>query len=381
MRLRSVFVAALLVTSALAGGVTAVPANAQPAAAHAGHAAVVHSATAASPGGTTPQATEPQATDADPDACGFPVELTDATGTTVTLDERPERIVTVNPSSAQTLWEIGARDRVVGVTQFAAYLDGADEKTDVSAEGLGVSVERVVNADPDLVLAPNASADQVADLREQGLTVYHFSAATNVDDIAEKTTTTGRLVGDCEAAAATNEEMAAAVADAEARTADIERPTALYPLGDGFVAGGDTFITEIMRVGGVDNVAADEEDGYPQLSNEVILQTDPDLIIVTDPDAPILDEEPYASTTAGVKGNYVVLERNYLNQPAPRSVIETTTTLSTAIADRGAQTESGDNASGTDAADGDETGAAAPGFGVVAAVLATLAVAVRARRR
>jgi len=392
MRLTSVFVAALLVTSAIAGGVTAAPVDAQPAAAHADHAA---SATAAASGGAALQAGGGAT-----DACEFPVELTDATGTTVTLDERPERIVTVNPSAAQTLWEIGARDRVVGVTQFAAYLDGAGEKTDVSAEGLGVSVEKVVNADPDLVLAPNASADQVADLRDQGLTVYHFPAATSVDDIAAKTTTTGRLVGNCEAAAATNEEMAAAVADAEARTADVDRPKALYPLGDGFVAGGDTFIDEIMRVGGVDNVAAEEGDGYPQLSNEVILQTDPELIIVTDPDAPILDEEPYASTTAGIERNYVVLDRNYLNQPAPRSVIETTTALSTAIADRQAQAETNDDGSGadgsetdengadgngldeseTEASDGDETGAAAPGFGVVAALLATLAVALRARR-
>jgi len=60
------------------------------------------------------------------------------------------------------------------VTQYAAYLDGAGEKTDVSAEGFGVSVERVVDTDPDLVLAPNASAGQVEALREQGLTVYHF---------------------------------------------------------------------------------------------------------------------------------------------------------------------------------------------------------------
>jgi len=53
---------------------------------------------------------------------------------------------------------------------------------------------------------------------------------------------------------------------------------------------------------------------------------------VTTPDAAILEEEPYASTTAGVEGNYVVMEVNYLNQPAPRSVIESTTTLSTGTA-------------------------------------------------
>ena len=410
MRDRYVIAMALLVATALVGGVAGPAAGAQP--------TMEPTQTASAVDGPGVQQNDGYGAD----TCEFPVELTDATGTTVTLDERPERITTTNPSAAQTLWEIGARDRVVGVTQYAAYLDGAGEKTDVSSEGLGVDVERVVNTDPDLVLAPNASAGQVADLREQGLTVYHFPAATSVEDIAEKTETIGRLVGDCAAAADTNEEMNQAVADVENRTADFDRPAALYPLGDGYVAANNTFINEIMQIGGTDNVAAAEGDGYPQLSNEVILQTDPELILVTDPEAPILDEEPYASTTAGTEGNYVVLEVNYLNQPAPRSVIESTEALATAVEEL--QTDAEETADGEDSVDGgatdgdddtddgeestdgsgdgtddggdgatDETDSEngtsvgedgsegqAPGFGVVTALIAALAAALIARR-
>ncbi|WP_193310113.1 PGF-CTERM-anchored ABC transporter substrate-binding protein [Halorubrum halophilum] len=359
MRDTYVVAMALLVTAALVGGVAGPAAGAQP--------------TIETPP-TASAADGPAVAQADgADTCEFPVELTDATGTTITLDERPERVTTINPSAAQTMWELGAEDRVVGVTQYAFYLDGAEARQNVSA-GFGASVERVVATDPDLVLAPNASAGDVAPLREQGLTVYHFKSATSIDDIAEKTETIGRLVGACERAAATNEEMYDAVAEAENRTADLDRPAALYPLGDGYVAAGNTFIDEIMRVGGTENVAAAEGDGYPQLSNEVILQTDPELLIVTDPEAPILDEEPYASTTAGREGNYVVLNVNYLNQPAPRSVIESAETLSVAVeelqtADAGATESEGDSQS------------QAPGFGVVAALIAALAAALVARRQ
>ncbi len=386
---------ALLVTAALVGGVAGPAAGAQP--------------TTESP--TVEGAADGPSVHQTDDACGFPVELTDATGTTITLDEAPERITTTNPSAAQTLWELGERDRVVGVTQYAAYLDGAGERTNVSAEGLGVSVERVVGTEPDLVLAPNASAGQVEALREQGLTVYHFPEATSIGAIAEKTETVGRLVGNCEAAAETNAEMNQAVADAENRTADLDRPNALYPLSSNFVAANNTFINSIMDAGGVNNVAAAEADGYPQLSDEVILQTDPDLILVTTPDAVVLGEEPYASTTAGVEGNYVVMNENYLNQPAPRSVIESTTTLATAVeelqtegdgetatdgdgdTDDG-ETDGDDGESGTDGGDGstgdgsdgaadgdnDSTGDSAPGFGVVAALVAAIAAALIARR-
>lgn len=381
MRQHFVIAMAVLVTTALVGGVAGVAAGTQPA---------------------VEQPTAQQYDDAA--TCEFPLELTDATGTTITLDEPPERITTTNPSAAQTLWELGAQDRVVGVTEFALYLDGADEKTDVSAEGLGVSIERVVDTDPDLVLAPNASAGHVEDLRDQGLTVYHFPEATDVDDIAEKTETIGQLVDECEAAADTNAEMYDAVADVEERTADLDRPAALYPLGSGFVAAGDTFIDAIMTIGGTDNVAAAEHEGYPQLSDEVILEADPKLIIVNDDEAAILDEEPYASTTAGTDRNYVVIEVHYLNQPAPRSVIESTETLATAVEELQTTDESSadeeadvDDADGADTADdgsdGDgagataddadeagETGGEAPGFGVVAAVFAALMTALLARR-
>ena len=404
MRTRYVIAMALLVTTALAGGVAGPAGGAQP-------------TTSASPtdGPTLQGPTDGPTVHQTGDACGFPLEVTDATGTTIALDEPPERITTTNPSAAQTLWELGERDRVVGVTQYAAYLDGASERENVSAEGLGVSVERVVATEPDLVLAPNASAGQVEALREQNLTVYHFSEATSIEDIAEKTETVGRLVGNCEAAAETNAEMNAAVADAENRTADLDRPDALYPLGGGYVAANNTFIDAIMNVGGADNVAAEYE-AYPQLSDEVILQTDPELILVTDPEAAILAEEPYASTTAGVEENYVVMNVDYLNQPAPRSVIRSTTTLSNAVVElqeEGSEstdgTESGESSddgssdgdssgsddtsdggdSSTDGMDGNETdaggsdgdtGAEVPGFGVVAAAIALLATGLLARR-
>ncbi|MFW6317381.1 MAG: PGF-CTERM-anchored ABC transporter substrate-binding protein [Halorubrum sp.] len=386
MRTRYAIAMALLVTTALVGGVAGPAAGAQP---------TIESPT---DGPTAEGAAAGPGVHQTDDACEFPLEITDATGTTITLEEPPERITTVNPSAAQTLWELGEQDRVVGVTQFAGYLEGADERENVSAEGLGVDVERVVATEPDLVLAPNASAGQVDDLREQGLTVYHFAEATSIEDIAEKTETTGRLVGNCEAAAETNAEMNEAVADAENRTADLDRPNALYPLGDGYVAANNTFINSIMEVGGVNNVAAAEGDGYPQLSNEVILQTDPELVLVTDPEASILEEEPYASTTAGQEGNYVVMNVNYLNQPAPRSVIESTDTLATAVeelqteSDGATDDENGTDDGGTDGSDGSTddganetddggaTGDEAPGFGVVAALIAAIAAALIARR-
>ncbi len=348
--------------------------------------------------------------DVEAPACEFPVTLTDATGESVTLEEPPERIVTTNPSAAQVLWEFGTQDRVVGLTQYAAYLDGAFdgdvERENVSAE-FGVDNEKVVGADPDLVLAPNATGvdDTVQPLRDAGVTVYHFHEATDVDDIADKTDRIGQLVGECEAAAETNQWMYDEVDAVEERTADFDRPTALYPLGSGFVAAGDTFIDEIMTIGGTENVAAAEHVGYPQLSPEVVIKADPELILVIERTAGILDEEPYSQTTAGRERNAVEMQIHYLNQPAPRSVVESTNTIADAVETYQAADADGDADDVVDGADADDeatdgddetpetpaeddddaTGVAAPGFGIgvtaLAALIVALSATVIARRR
>src|SRR6056297_1042067 len=246
----------------------------------------------ASPSGSD---TSPTATDS------FPVTLTDATGTAVTVDSRPERVTTTNPSAAQTMWTIGAADQVVGVTQYAGYLDGAERRANVSAAGLGVSIERVVATEPDLVLAPNAtSRETVATLRDANLTVYHFPAATDFEAVATKTQTIGQLTGNTAAAAETNAWMWQNVATTESQTADTDRPRVLYPLLGGFAVGNNTFIDEIITTAGGENVAATEFDGYRQLNDETVLQLDPEVLIVTDQtEGQILGSEPYSLTTAG----------------------------------------------------------------------------------
>jgi len=257
--------------------------------------------------------------------CSFPYTVTDASGTEITLDERPDRITTLNPSAAQTVWELGGSEQVVGVTVNADYLDGFDAKTSVTAsDGFGISVERVVGTEPDLVLAPNASrTETVRALRDAGITVYQFAAAETLEDVTEKTTQIARLTGHCEAAVEVNAWMEANVEAARTATADVERPSVLYPIGSGYVANTNTFISAMIEASGGTNVLGefDYEIGYPQVSDEIILQANPEVLLVNSRGSGLQTQEPYASTTAGQNNATVVINTDYLNQPAPRSVV------------------------------------------------------------
>jgi len=317
--------------------------------------------------------------------CAFPVTMTDATGTEVTVEERPDRVVTTNPSAAQTMWEIGGRDQVVGLTQYASYLEGAESRTNVSA-GFGVSRETVVGTNPDLVIAPNSSSGDVQGLRDAGLTVYHLPAPTDVDDIRQATTTIGRLTGNCQGAADTNAWMNANVEAVGNVTTGVDgRPEVLYPLGSGYVAAGNTFIDAVLATAGADN-AADGYTGYPQLNDEVIAQTDPDALVLHNQTGYLLDEEPYASTTAGQQNVVVRVRERDMSQPGPRSVVnavhDVTRQLYPDRYDDSVYVPRSAVEGATPATVSEGTsGGSGPGFTALGGVVALLAATLVARRR
>jgi putative ABC transporter PGF-CTERM-modified substrate-binding protein len=266
--------------------------------------------------------------------CSFPLTRTDATGESVTVPADPATVVTLGPSAAQTTYEIGAWDEVVGVTTFASYLPGADEKATVGNGNTDAAVEQTLALDPDLVLAPNTIDDTtVAQLRGGGLTVYKFEAAEDLADIEAKTRLTGDLVGACEQADSRADEMDRQLDVIEGAVDDVERPRVFYTFF-GFTAGEDTFVHEVIETAGGDNVAADDPginangastSGFFDASASVVVSAEPQWFVLNSDeyDEATVPSGPggvYEGTPAHEAGNAVVLDANEISQPAPRIV-------------------------------------------------------------
>ncbi|WP_336037420.1 PGF-CTERM-anchored ABC transporter substrate-binding protein [Halobacterium yunchengense] len=342
--------------------------------------------------------------------CEFPVTATDASGHEVTVDSEPERVVTLNPSAAQTMWEIGAREKVVGVSQFAGFLEGSDSREVVtSGNPSTVNTEQVISLDPDLVLAPNTIDNETAtQLRNAGVTVYRFDRAASIEDIYEKTRVVGGLSGACEGADATVSEMRDRVETVEAAVEGQDRPSVYFAMGGGYTAGPDTFVGQVVERAGGDNIAADADTSnpYPQLSAEFVVEQDPEYVVVpvqpermgNDSESYVPEDSAVRNTTAWEEGNVVVVDTNHISQPAPRVVepmtqlaqafhpdayadanATTTTPGTTDAATTTATTDAGTTAAPT-TADAGDSGTTVPGFGVGAAVVAVLGAVLFARR-
>jgi iron complex transport system substrate-binding protein len=345
--------------------------------------------------------------------CEFPTTMTDASGADVTVDAEPERVVTLNPSAAQTMWEFGAEDKVVGVSQFGTYLEGASDREVVtSGNPSQVSIEQVISLEPDLVLAPNTIGnDSVTQLRDAGITVYRLPFASSLDSVIEKTETIGQLTGECDAAGDTVSEMQTTIDTVRGAVDGEDEPRVLWGTGAGYSAGPNTFIGQAIDVAGGHNIVADANSSraYPQLSEEFIAEQDPEFVVVGVPAAQmgadkselVPEDSVVRNTTAYEEGNIVAVDVNHISQPAPRVVepmtqmaqafhpeayadasATTTTTADSTTATTTTEPSTTTAAATTTASDDgdDSSNGSVPGFGVATGVVAVLGAALLARR-
>jgi iron complex transport system substrate-binding protein len=345
--------------------------------------------------------------------CEFPTTMTDASGADVTVDAEPERVVTLNPSAAQTMWEFGAEDKVVGVSQFGTYLEGASDREVVtSGNPSQVSIEQVISLEPDFVLAPNTIGnDSVTQLRDAGITVYRLPFASSLDSVIEKTETIGQLTGECDAAGDTVSEMQTTIDTVRGAVDGEDEPRVLWGTGAGYSAGPNTFIGQAIDVAGGHNIVADANSSraYPQLSEEFIAEQDPEFVVVGVPAAQmgadkselVPEDSVVRNTTAYEQGNIVAVDVNHISQPAPRVVepmtqmaqafhpeayadasATTTTTADSTTATTTTEPSTTTAAATTTASDDgdDSSNGSVPGFGVATGVVAVLGAALLARR-
>jgi iron complex transport system substrate-binding protein len=215
------------------------------------------------------------------DSPAFPVTIHAANGP-VRIDERPERIVSLSPTSTEMLFAIGAGDQVVAVDDQSDFPPEVPT-TDLSA--YEPNVEAIASYEPDLVVATSdASLKSLADL---SIPLLVHPAATTLDDSYAQFEQLGVATGHVAEAAEEVARIRTRIDEAVAEVPDFaEAPTYYHELDNTyFSVTSETFIGQIYELGGLRNIADEAKkagSGYPQLSAEYIIQADPDFIFLAD---------------------------------------------------------------------------------------------------
>jgi iron complex transport system substrate-binding protein len=211
----------------------------------------------------------------------FPVTI-DSGGTETTIEAEPQRIVSLSPSATETLYGIGAGDRVVAVDEYSTWPEEAP-KTDLS--GYEPNIEAIIAHEPDLVIASGDTNELVAGLAKVNVPVLISDAPVDLEAAYERMTNIGIATGQIDETAAEIKRIRAAVDEAIAAAPD--QPLRVYHELDStfYSASSHSFIGSVYEALGATNIAdaADKDKiGYPQLTEEAIIKADPQLIVISD---------------------------------------------------------------------------------------------------
>ena len=204
-----------------------------------------------------------------------------------TRDDTPsglQRVVSISPTATEMLFAIGAGDRVVAVDQFSYYPADAPV-TDL--DGWNPNVEAIASYDPDLVVM-QTDGDVSASLEALGIEVWAHDAPFAFDDVYVQIEQLGEATGQVDEAAALVADMRAEIAELIAAAPDASGLVYYHELDDTlYTVTSSTFIGQVYGLFGLTNVAdpADADGtawGYPQLSDEYLVDVDPDVIFLAD---------------------------------------------------------------------------------------------------
>jgi iron complex transport system substrate-binding protein len=217
---------------------------------------------------------------ADVDRGPFPVTVTRSDGIDLTLESPPERVVSLSAGATEIFFAIGAGDRIAAVEIFSDYPPEALDLPRVDA--FQPDPEAIVAHDPDLVLIIYNANDIVSTLDGLGVPALYLEAPSSLDGLLEQIELLGDVTGNVDEARDLVEALAGRIAAVRDVLADVESgPRIYHELDDTFfTVAPDSFIGDVYRTLKAENIAEGAIGEYPQLSEEAILDRDPEVIIV-----------------------------------------------------------------------------------------------------
>ena len=217
----------------------------------------------------------------------------------------------------ETLFAIGEGERIAGTHDFVSY---PPEAADIPRLGdaFAINLEATVALEPDLVFV--FSDGFLADLERVGLKVlYQKSLSDDFRKVADSIRMWGRITGSPDSAEALATQFEDRVARIEGTMASRgEGPSVFQDEGELWTPGPDTLIGEVFRLLKLRNIAHDIS-GYAQLSPEVIVEGNPDIIIASYGDT--ISDKPAFANVHAVKNNRIFVPRSdALSVAGPRYI-------------------------------------------------------------
>jgi len=251
-------------------------------------------------------------------------------GYTTTIAKKPTRIISLSPSATESLFEIGAGKQVLAVDSLSNFPKSAPI-TELSA--FEPNVEAIAALKPDLVvLSVDAMKSMVVKeaLEKLKIPVLMEKAPENLAQAYKGIEVLGAVTDHTSEAKKVTFKMAALIKSILNRSKKNVKITFFHELDNTlYSVTSDTFIGKVYKDFGLINIAdkaaGADSYGYPQLSAEYVLKTDPDIIFLADAEygespATVRARAGWSGITAVTKKNVFALPNDIPSRWGPRLV-------------------------------------------------------------
>lgn len=244
----------------------------------------------------------------------------------------PKSIVALSPSAAEILFTIGAGDQVSAVSEFTDFPEAAKAKPVVGGfDGKTLSLETIMSFKPDLVyLTEGMHNFLIATLEANGI-AYYVSKGDSIASVMTEILEVGKITGHekeavkvvdgmekkLKKAAESSAHKSGAVKSGAAVKVYWEVWNAPY-----MSAGATSFINDVIKAAGGENIFADLPDAYPMVSEESIISRQPALILIPASTGMAADavglRNGWGDIPAVKNGKVFVVDDNVYTRPGPR---------------------------------------------------------------
>ena len=218
------------------------------------------------------------------------MKIQDQIGRAIELKETPSRIISLVPSQTELLVDLGLERSIVGITHYCVHPKVLKEiKTSVGG-AKKVNIRKVKELQPNLILCNKEenTKEMVEELEK--IAPVHVSDVSNLEDAYDLIGQYGKIFN-CEALATTMvSSIQKKVEELKSLTESSRKKRVAYfiwnkPL---MVAGGGTFINEMLELNGFKNVF--EANRYPETNWEELKKMDVDLVMLSSEPFPFTEE-------------------------------------------------------------------------------------------
>lgn len=215
------------------------------------------------------------------------------------LEKIPSRIISVVPSITELLFDLGLRDEVVGITKFCVHPEEWFRTKQRVGGTKQLKIDLIKSLQPDLIVA-NKEENTQSDIDAlAAFTQVYISDIKSVDDALKMISDVGALVGkkleaeklieEIKIAFVKGNENARQGTDTMHCVPTTKRALYLIWREPFMLAGGDTFISEMMSKAGFEN-AASHLSRYPEMSVEQILNLNSEILFLSSEPFPFMQK-------------------------------------------------------------------------------------------